>query len=87
MKIPGRLAAFILALVALLTVIFPIVTLPCSITGFVQARSARKFIRQNGLEKDTLTLVAYYLNLLALIATVAIIAFAIPGAVQRHQVP
>ena len=86
MKIPGRAAAFILAVVALITVIFPIVTLPCSITGFVQARSARKFIKQNGLDQDTLTLVAYYLNLLALLATVAIIAIAIPGAVQHNLV-
>jgi hypothetical protein len=86
LKIPGRVAAFILAIVAIVTVIFPVVTLPCSITGFIQARSARKFIKQKGLKQDTLTLVAYYLNLLALLAAVAIIAIAIPGAVQRNLV-
>lgn len=83
-KIPGKTAGFVLSVIAVLTVVFPILSLPCSITGLFQARIARKFLQKNSLSADNLVSVAYYLNLFAIIATAAIILLALPGAIERN---
>jgi hypothetical protein len=85
-KIPGRTVAFGLAVAAILTVVFPILSLPCSITGFSQAKKAKKFIQLNNLKNDAIVNVAFYLNLFAIICTVAIMVYAIPGAIERNLV-
>ena len=73
-----------MAIAAIVTVVFPILSLPCSITGFSQAKRAKKFVAFNKMKNDALVNVAYYLNLFAIICTVAIMLFAIPGAIERN---
>lgn len=85
MGIPGKFPSLTLGIVAILTVIFPIVSLPCSITGFVQARVAKRFIENNHMAPDAVAKVAYYLNLVAIITTAGIILISLPGAIARNQ--
>jgi hypothetical protein len=83
-KIPGRTASFSLGIAAILTVVFPILSLPCSITGFSQAKMAKKFIESNNMKNDSIVNFAFYLNLFAILCTAAIMVYAIPGAIERN---
>ena len=83
-KIPGSAPAFILAVVAAATLVFPIISLPCSITGFLQAKTAKKFITETGAGRNTYVDVGFYLNLLAIIGTVCIMLISIPASIERN---
>jgi hypothetical protein len=84
MKIPGRTVSFILSIFALCTFAFPILSLPCSITGLFQSISAKKFISQNELSKDGLVTAAFWMNISAISITALIMLLAIPGAIQNN---
>jgi hypothetical protein len=84
MGVPGRFPSLTLGIVAVITVIFPIVSLPCSITGFVHASKAKKFISKHEIPGDAVSRVGYFLNLTAIIVTVSIMLLAIPGAIERN---
>ena len=74
-----------LGIVAILSVVFPIVSLPCSITGLVQARIAKRYLANKHMAPDTVANIAYVLNLVAIITTVGIMLLALPGALARNQ--
>jgi len=84
MKIPGKEASIVLALVGLLTFLYPILSLPCSITGFFQARSARRFIRINGLKADVLVNTAHTIAIIAISVTTLILGAAILVGIFRY---
>jgi hypothetical protein len=84
MGVPGRFPSLTLGIIAVITVIFPIVSLPCSITGFIQASKAKKFISKHEISSDAVSSVGYILNLIAIIVTVSIMLLAIPGAIERN---
>ena len=84
MKTPGSAVSLWLGVAAILTLPFPILSLPCSITGLVLGKRARSFERQEfGVAKKR-TSQAYYLCLAAMIITLAIMVYAIPGAIERN---
>lgn len=85
-KIPGKTVSFSLAIAAVVTVIFPILSLPCSITGFSLAKKAKKFLVLNKIKSDAILNVAFYLNLFSIICTIAIMIYAVPGAIERNLV-
>lgn len=81
---PGRGLSLALGIGALLTVIFPILSFPCSITGFVIARKARNIERIEFGIASGLASAGYFLCLACMIATTAIIVFSLPQIVQRN---
>ena len=84
MKTPGSNVSLWLGVGALLTLPFPILSLPCSVTGLILGKRARSFERQEfGVAKRS-TSQAYYLCLAAMIITLAIMVYAIPGAIERN---
>ena len=68
--------AIVLAIAGLLTVIYPILSLPCSVTGFFQASSAMKFIKTNDLKSDTVVNVVYFLTIVSMLITTALVVYA-----------
>lgn len=69
---------------ALLTAFFPILSLPCSITGAVLGGRARnKELTLHG-EVSSRTKLAFWLNIGCIILTAVIMLLAIPGAVERN---
>lgn len=84
LRIPGRVPAIVLAIVAVCFVIVPIVSLPCSITGLTQARNARKYIFYYKLGEDRLVTVAYFTNIFAIIASGALLLLALAAAIVAN---
>lgn len=81
---PGRGLSLGLGIGALLTVIVPILSLPCSITGFVIARKARNLERLELGAASSLASAGYFLCLACMIATTAIIVINLPQILQRN---
>ena len=84
MKIPGREVALILTAVGIVTCFYPLLSLPCSITGLAQARQAKKFIKANGLREDSLLNIASIVATVSISFTFALMLMAVIMFVQRH---
>jgi hypothetical protein len=86
MKIPGKNTAIILASIGLVSAIYPILSLPCSITGFFQARSARNFIKRNDLTSDALVNAAFLVTIISMIISVSLMVLAVGVAIGRGAI-
>lgn len=84
MIVPGKTASFILGLIGLLTCFFPVLSLPCSITGFVLASRAKRYGEAKGIDLGSTGKAGYWLSLLSIVATALIILIALPGIIQRR---
>lgn len=84
LRVPGKTTSLVLGALALFFVAFPIVCVPSAISGLIATRSARRFIRVNGMKSDNAVQIGQILNLSALTLTLIIMVFAIPGAIERN---
>lgn len=83
MKIPGRNVALILTAIGIVTCFYPILSLPCSITGLIQASQAKRFIKVNGLKADSLINIASIVAIVSICFTALLILLAVSVAIQR----
>lgn len=73
-----------LAVAGLLLCLFPILSYPCSITGFVLSRKARAFEEQSYGGSSSRTKAAFALSLTAIVATSLIILISLPYNIERN---
>ena len=73
-----------LAVAGLLLFLFPILSYPCSITGFVLSRKARAFEEQSYGGSSSRTKAAFALSLTAIVATSLIILISLPYNIERN---
>jgi hypothetical protein len=84
LKTPGKAISLYLSIVAVVSIVFPIISLPHSITGLVISRRARAFEKKELGKAVALVNASYYISMLSALATLGIMLYALPGAVIRN---
>lgn len=81
---PGVGVALGLGVFALFTFVFPILSLPCSITGTVLAKRALNIERGLHAGLTLRTRAALWINILCIFATALVVIFSLPAAIDRN---
>ena len=73
-----------LAIAGLLLSLFPILSYPCSITGFVMSRKAKEVESQSYGSASTSSKAAFVLSLAAIVTTSLVILISLPYNIERN---